>query len=158
MPLKIFLRVKTKEVLGYGTIEWNKKSVPHFFPKFYGRRVAARILWRGILVAMKESLEDSWGQEQKNLWKAVYAPSEYYSSTEVNVYGNNVAIVSLKEKFLVRIRSREVAQAFRHILNLAEKGSRDYDAAIREEIKQKGLKQYLKDHKEEIEKALKNDE
>ncbi|MDO8582314.1 MAG: helix-turn-helix domain-containing protein [bacterium] len=152
-----FLRVKIKEVLGYGSIEWNKKSVPNFFPKFYGRRVAARIGWRGVLVALKETLEDTWGKEEKNLWKLTYSSPQYYSSIEVNVYGNNVAIVSQKEKFLVRIRSREVAQAFRHILNLAEQGSRGYDAAIREEIKQKGLKQYLKEHKEEIEKALREE-
>lgn len=153
-----FLRVKIKEVLGYGTVEWNKRALPNFFPKFYARRVAARITWRGILVALKETLEEGWGNEQKNLWKTTYVPPHYYSSIEVNVYGNNVAIVSAKEKFLVRIRSREVAQAFRHILNLAEQGSRGYDAAIRAEIKQKGLKQYLKDHKEEIEKALRDDE
>ncbi len=153
-----FLRVKPKEVLGYGTIEWNKRSVPDFFPKFYSRRVAARIGWRGVLVALKETLEESWGHEDKNLWKITYGAPQHYSSIEVNVYGNNVAIVSQKEKFLVRIRGREVANAFRHILNLAEQGSRGYNAALRAEIKEKGLKRYLLEHENEMKKAVADEE
>jgi len=150
-----FLRVKPKEVLGYATFEWNLRGeLAKFFAQFYKRRTKARIPWRGLIPALAKSLQESQKRDAEELRETVYVPPEYYSSIEVNVYGNNVSIVSFKEKFLVRVRSREVAQAFRHILNLAVKGSKEYNETIREEIKRKGLKQYLKEHKAEIERVL----
>ncbi len=152
-----FLRVKPKEILGYGNSEWNL-STKNVFPRFYDRRAKAKIPWRGLIPATKLSLEDTWQSDQKHLRKSIYFPPEFFASPEVNVYGNTVSIVSFKEKFLVRIRSKEIAKAFRNILELSIRGVHDDNARIREEIKKTGLKQYVQEHKTEIEKALKEDE
>jgi len=79
------------------------------------------------------------------LRKTFFIGLDKYSPIEINVYGDTTLIVSHIELFAVTIRSRQVADSFRYILELAINGSKDEDKEIREKIKKQGLKKFVQD-------------
>ena len=139
------LKEPNKEILGYGPVELQYETAPKLFPDYYDMRAKRRVFFKGLFPITPKTLEECWDNDTAHLRETYFIGLDKYSPIEVNVYGDTTLIVSHIELFAVTIRSRQVADSFRYILNLAIKGSKDEDQEIREKIKKQGLKKFVQD-------------
>ena len=121
------------EILGYASVEYQHNFFPGYFPEYYTRRTKRGIQVRCFLA---DSLESRRIQEldKAHLRETTLLPSRFSISPEINIYDNKVAIISLKEKFGAIIESKEVADAFKKMFELAFERSKQYNKEIQEEI------------------------
>mgnify|MGYP001219534964 CR=1 FL=1 len=134
-----------KEILGYGPIEMQYETAPKLFPDYYDMRARRKVSYRGLLPITPKTLEECWNNDVKHLRKAYLVGLDKYTPIEVNVYGDTTLIVSHIELFAVTIRSRQVADCFRYILELAINGAKEENLKIRNRIKKQGLASVVKD-------------
>ncbi|MFA5842793.1 MAG: helix-turn-helix domain-containing protein [Candidatus Gracilibacteria bacterium] len=123
------------EILGYASVEYQHNFFPGYFPAYYTRRTK-----RGISVKcfLADSPESRRIQEldKAHLRETMLLPSRFSISPEINIYDNKMAIISLKEKFGAIIESKEVADAFKKMFELAFERSKQYNKEIHTEIAQ----------------------
>ena len=147
------LKEPNKEILGYGPIAKQYETTPKLFPEYYKMRTKRRISFRGLLPITPKTLEECCNNDQKHLRKSYFIGLDKYQPIEIDVYGDTVSIISLTELFVVKVHSRQVAETFRNILELAIKGAKKEDADIRSDIEKKGLKKKIN----EVAKEFKSD-
>jgi predicted transcriptional regulator len=143
-----------KEILGYGPVEMQYETAPKLFPDYYDMRARRKVFFRGLFPITPKTLEECWNNDEKHLRKTYFIGLDKYSPIEINVYGDTTLIVSHIELFTVTIRSRQVADSFRHILNMAIDGSKNEDKEIREKIKKQGLKKFIKEKEKEFKHGI----
>lgn len=96
---------------GYGDFEFSVKLMGDYFRDYYiPQRIRKGMLWRGILRDSPAARE--WaGRDNKDLREARFLPHGDIT-TEINIYGNKVALVSFRSNlpFAVVIEDPDVAR------------------------------------------------
>lgn len=142
-------------ILGYASVEYQHTFFPGYFPEYYERRTKRGIPVKAILAYTKESFRVK-SLDKKHIRVTRIVPKSFEISPEINIYDNKTAIMSLKEKFGVIIESREVADAFKKLFELAWEKAGQYDKGIgdkyRPEVEQKMI---LEKGKKELKKVQK---
>jgi len=136
------IKIPKQEILGYGTVEPQMFSAPSLFPEYYTLRQEQKIKFRGLLPITPKTLDECWKNDQAHLRKSFFIGLDKYTPIEINIYGDTTSIMSLHELFAVLIRSKDVANCFRQILELALKGAEGEDRQIRKQIQELGFKEY----------------
>jgi hypothetical protein len=113
-------------ILAYASVEHQYAFYPGYFPEYYERRTELSIPVKCILAYSKDSFRIR-NLDEEQIRKTYIVPSRFAISPEINVYGNKIAIMSLKEKFGVIIESKEVADAFSKLFELAYERAKEYD-------------------------------
>lgn len=109
----------SETIKAYASVGDTNTGLPNYFPKYYKRRAAKGIGIRAIFP------HDEAADERSKLDKlekrvSLHVDKEKYSfSPEINFYDNKVMIASWKEKLGITIESREIADAFKKIFELA---------------------------------------
>jgi sugar-specific transcriptional regulator TrmB len=117
------------EILGYASVEYQHSFFPGYFPNYYTRRTKRGIGVKCFLADSEESRRIK-SLDKAHLRETHIVPSRFAISPEINIYDDKVAIMSLKEKFGAIIESREVADAFRKIFELAFERAKQYDKEL----------------------------
>lgn len=107
------------EILSFASIEDVHATLPHYFPSYYTRRVARNIRMRAIFpdtVAARERVK-----KDKEEYRTTHlVPADRFGfSSEINIYGNKIAIMSLREKFGLIIDSPELSDTLRKTFELS---------------------------------------
>lgn len=118
-----------KEILAYGSVEEAESFYPGYLDGYFKRRTDKNISVRSIFAACERSFQ-SKKRDKKLLRKTRIVPESLQIKPEINIYGNKVAIMSLKEDFGVVIESEDVSQAFRNMFELAYERAAYYDEKI----------------------------
>ena len=116
-------------ILGFASVEHQHAFYPGYFPEYYKRRTLKEIPVKCMLAYTKESFRIK-SLNAKQIRKTYIIPAKYSISPEINIYDDKIAIMSLKEKFGVIIQSKEVADAFGKMFELACERAKEYDAKI----------------------------
>ncbi len=119
------LTTKSK-ILSYSTSEDRDASLPGFFHEYYERKVEKGIETESFV--SDPGLTD----EQKGLLSdykisAKMLPERFAISSEINIYDNKIAVISLKEKTGFIVEGKEVADAFKKMFVLAYERAVQYD-------------------------------
>lgn len=119
------LTAKSK-ILSYSTSEDRDSVLPGFFNDYYEKKAE-----KGIETESFVS-ESGLTKEQKMLLgeykiSAHMLPERFAISSEINIYDNKVAVVSLKEKTGFIVEGKEVADAFKKMFVLAYERAGEYD-------------------------------
>jgi len=108
-----------EEIRGYGGVEDMRSALPKYFKTYMARRAGKGIGIRTIFAdtpkARELVAEDKW-QKRKS---ALVPADKYYSSPEFNAYDDKTVIVSYREKLGIIIESREIADGFKKLFDLA---------------------------------------
>lgn len=123
-------------ILAYASVENQHAFFPGYFPEYYKRRTEKGISVKCILAYTKESFRIK-GLDKEHLRKTHIVPADYTISPEINIYDDKMAILSLKEKFAVIVQSKEVADAFTKLFDLAYERAEEYDEEIGKKYDQK---------------------
>ena len=124
------------EILGYASVEHQHSFFPGYFPEYYERRTEKGIAVKCFLAETEDSLRIKSLDKEHNR-ETFIVPKRFKISPEINIYDDKVAIMSLEEKFGVIIESREVADAFKKLFDLACERAGQYDKEIFERKKKK---------------------
>ena len=119
------LTAKT-EILGYASVENQHSFFPGYFPAYYTRRTKKGISVRCFLADSEESRRIQ-SLDKAQLRTTYLIPQKFAISPEINIYDDKVVIMSLKEKFGAIIESKEAADAFKKMFNLAFERAEQYD-------------------------------
>lgn len=138
-------------ILAFASVEYGHSFMPGYIPEYYERRARRGIHLNSIVAYTKESFRTK-DLDQKHLRTSKIVPLKYQISLETNIYDDKVAIMSLKEKFGAIIESKEVAEAFRHLYNLAYERATEYDDKIGKSYDPKVEEQMRKEMEKEKEK------
>lgn len=118
-------------ILGYASVEHQHSFMPGYFPEYYERRMRRGIPVKAILAYTKESFRIK-DLDRSHIRVSKIIPLKFQISPEINIYDDKVAIMSLKEKFGAIIESKDVADAFRKLFELAYERAAEYDDKIGE--------------------------
>lgn len=121
-----------KEILAYGSVEEAESFFPGYLDGYFKRRTEKGIAVKSIFAACDRSFH-SKKMDSKLLRKTLIVPENLQIKPEINIYGNKVAIMSLKENFGVVIESKDVSDAFRNMYELAYERAAYYDEKIMKE-------------------------
>ena len=116
-------------ILAFASVEYGHSFMPGYIPEYYERRAHRSIPLNAIMSYTKESFRIK-DLDQKHLRVSKIVPLKYQISLETNIYDDKVAIMSLREKFGAIIESKEVAEAFKHLFDLAYERATEYDEKI----------------------------
>lgn len=116
-------------ILGYASVEHQHSFMPGYFPEYYERRTRRGIPVKAILAYTKESFRIK-DLDKTHIRISKIVPLKFQISSEINIYDDKVAIMSLKEKFGAIIESKEVADACRKLFELAYERATEYDEKI----------------------------
>lgn len=134
-----------EEILGYASVEYQHNFFPGYFPSYYTRRTKAGISVRCFLADTPETRRIKT-LDKAHLRKTYLIPQRFAISPEINIYDNKVAIMSLKEKFGAIIESKEVADAFRNVFELALERAAQYDQEIEKEHRAEMVLEEMRDN------------
>ena len=118
------------EILAYASVEHQHSFFPGYFPAYYTRRAKKGIPVRCFLADSDETRRVKKSDEA-HLRQTCIVPKKFEISPEINIYDNKIAILSLKEKFGAIIESKEVAEAFRKMFELAYERAGEYDKEVK---------------------------
>ncbi|MBI5152302.1 hypothetical protein HZA39_02110 [Candidatus Peregrinibacteria bacterium] len=138
-------------ILAFCSVEYGHSFMPGYIPEYYGRRAGRGIHLDSIVAYTKESFRTK-ELDEKHLRESKIVPLKYQISIEINIYDDKVAIMSLKEKFAAIIESKDVAEAFRHLYELAYERAAQYDEKIGKSYDPKVEEQMRKEIEKEKEK------
>jgi len=116
-------------ILSYGSVENEHAFMPGYIPEYYERRAGRGIHLKAITAYTELSFAIK-ALDKRHLRISKIVPLDFQISPEINIYDDKVAIMSLKEKFGAIIESRETADAFRKLFNLAYERATEYDEKI----------------------------
>lgn len=116
-------------ILGYASVEHQHSFMPGYFPEYYERRMRRGISVKAILAYTKESFRIK-DLDRSHIRVSKIIPLKFQISPEINIYDDKVAIMSLKEKFGAIIESKDVADAFKKLFELAYERATEYDNEI----------------------------
>lgn len=122
--LKIYYEIldlpEGSEVLGFATYEGIHKLFPKNEIDRYIKKRAAKKIRQKLIVPTDQYIEQRVVDNKKELRETIMIPKNKFSiSSEINIYQNKVAIVSLgEEKMGVIIESNQIADMQRAIFNL----------------------------------------
>lgn len=102
----------------YANFETMHEGLPNFFPDYYKRRVKAKILGRGIFPNNKATLDQLKNNKEEMRESIVLGDKSLTYSPEVIIYNNKVLIASWKEKMVIIITSKEMADLMKITFNL----------------------------------------
>jgi sugar-specific transcriptional regulator TrmB len=117
------LKQRPKEIISFSSADslesgFNKK----FLQGYWDKRTTLKIPSRGIMPRTKVALANFTNEKnQKELRQVKFIPCEYYSfSDEIDIYGDNVCIISFEKdnEHAVIIRSKNIAEGIRSIYKL----------------------------------------
>jgi len=117
------------KILAYASVENQHAFFPGYFPEYYRRRTKQGINVDCILAYTEDSFKIK-ELDKKQIRKSYIVPAKYTISPEINVYDDKIAIMSLREKFAVIVQSKEAADAFTKLYELAYERAKEYDAEI----------------------------
>jgi len=114
------------KIFSYSTSEDRDSVLPGFFHDYYEKKAE-----RGIETESFVS-ESGLTKEQKALLgeykiSAKVLPERFAISSEINIYDNKVAVISLKEKTGFIVEGKETADAFKKMFVLAYERAGQYD-------------------------------
>lgn len=114
------------KIFSYSSSADREAVLPGFFHEYYVKKAQ-----KGIET---ESFVSGFGltEEQKNALgaykiSAKFLPERFAISSEINIYDNKVAVVSLKEKTGFIVEGKEVADTFKKMFILAYERAVQYD-------------------------------
>lgn len=110
------LTTKSK-IFSYSTSEDRDSVLPGFFHDYSEKKAE-----KGI--ETESFVAESGVTKEQN---AKLLPERFSTSTEINIYDNKVAVVSLKEKTGFIVEGKEVADAFKKMFVLAYERAGQYD-------------------------------
>lgn len=113
-------------IRAYASLNELVDLIPNYFPNYYKRRTQKGIRVKAIYPATRQSYHHKLRDEEE-LRQSRLVPPELDFHLDVLIYGNKVAITSLKEKFGVLIESKEMADAQKKIFDLLWISSKKYD-------------------------------
>jgi sugar-specific transcriptional regulator TrmB len=129
------LRAKSK-VFEYGSAEERQKFDPEYFKKYYENRAEKGVETVSIMPKSPDSIKlKSKDSVSASVTKIV--PEEFNTGTDISVYDDKVAIMSLKEKFAIVIESEEISNSLKKLLTLARERAEDYDKLLGELLRKK---------------------
>ncbi len=114
---------KPKELLAFSTYEsFLEVFGMDWVEKYWEKRKSQGIVSRGI-IPFSEAAKNFYNKERntKDLRTIKFIPQEWYKFNDnINIYGNNVQIISLQpaNEHSVIIRSKSIANAFRFLFDL----------------------------------------
>lgn len=115
-------------IRAYANVDDMHKALPHYFPRYYKRRVKKGIAIKAIIPS-NEAGTDRAAQDKAELRESALVPADkYYFSPEINIYDNKVMIASWREKLGIIIESQEIADAMKRIYELAWAEAKRLDA------------------------------
>jgi sugar-specific transcriptional regulator TrmB len=117
------LEQKPSEVISFASVESLQQSYDvRFLEKYWRQRTAQRIPTRGIVPRTPQALAlFTPERNQQELRKIKFISQSFYSfENEIDIYGNNVSIISLDKgnEHGVIIRSKSVAKGLRSVFEL----------------------------------------
>lgn len=130
------LNAKT-EILAIASVEHTHSFFPGYFPAYYMRRAKRGIKTRAYFADFPESRRIQSLDEVHNRTSYI-VPTKFASSPSISIYDHKVAIMSLREKFGAIIESEEVADALRHIFQLALERAEQYDRDLKRKEAREG--------------------
>ncbi|PIZ75471.1 hypothetical protein COY05_03865 [Candidatus Peregrinibacteria bacterium CG_4_10_14_0_2_um_filter_38_24] len=110
------LTTKSK-ILSYSTSEDKDAALPGFFGEYYEKKAKKGIETESFVT------ESGLTKEQN----AKMLPERFAISSEINIYDNKVAVISLKEKTGFIVEGKEVADTFKKMFILAYERAAQYD-------------------------------
>lgn len=70
-------------------------------------------------------IHDKAADEARHVFRTWLRPEDYVAPVDINVWGDTVAIISYgKDIFGITMRNKDIAEAFRSLMKLAEKGAK----------------------------------
>ncbi len=124
------LKGRHKEILAFTAYHRADKELARWLDKYYiperiKRNILARVIAPVSGFAQKYKQEDKKHKRQTLLIPA----GKFPLSIEINIYGHKVAIISFVKQEMVGVvmESKEVANTFRLIFQLAWRGAEDFD-------------------------------
>jgi sugar-specific transcriptional regulator TrmB len=124
------LRQTPREILSFASIEYGSEAFGEDFLKSYWKkRTALNIPTRGIVPATKNAREKFTKERNELEIRSLrfIDPNLYSFKNEIDIYGDNVGIMSLPKgsEHGIIIRSKSVADSLRTVFELAWKLSKD---------------------------------
>lgn len=113
-------------IRAFSTVDDMHRALPHYFPKYYQRRVEKGIAIRAIVPKTEIGIERSKHDRAEMRETALIPADKFYFSPEINIYDNKVMIASWREKLGIIIESAEIADALKKIYELAWAEARRY--------------------------------
>lgn len=111
--------LQTKDdIRTYASEEDVHELLPNYFPKYYKRRAEKGIKMRVIFPKLSNAKERT-RELPRNINEARMLTKEKSFGPEINIYGNKIAFISIKEKFGLIIESRELSNALRSIFEIS---------------------------------------
>ncbi|MFA6305109.1 MAG: helix-turn-helix domain-containing protein [Candidatus Gracilibacteria bacterium] len=119
------LTAKSK-IFSYSTAEDRDVLLPGFFHEYYAKKAEKGIETESFVAGpgLTKEQEVLLGEYKIS---AKILPERFATSSEINIYDNKIAVVSLKEKTGFIVEGKEVAEAFKKIFILAYERAMQYD-------------------------------
>lgn len=125
------LEQKPNEIISFSSHKWLESVFSEkFLSEYWNKRVKYKIRTRGIIPHIKEAvLYFNYEKNKKELREVRSLPKESFNfENEIDVYGDNVCIVSLEsgKEHAVIIRSKSIAKSFEDIFEILWLGAGRY--------------------------------
>lgn len=117
------LRQKTDEILSFASADFLESGYePHFLQSYWKQRVHLKIPSRGIMPRTSKAVAIFTDEKNRQELRQVrfVDPDGYIFKNEIDIYGDNVSIISLAKgsEHGVILRSRSIAEGLRSIFQL----------------------------------------
>lgn len=126
----------TEPLRAYASLGELEKILPNYFPSYYQRRTQRKIFVRSIYPATEITYHHKL-RDKKEYRQSRLIPPEFDFHLDILIYDNKVAIIALKEKFGLLIKSTEMATAQKKIFDLIWDGTAQYDTLMTELMRKK---------------------
>jgi sugar-specific transcriptional regulator TrmB len=126
----------TEQLRAYASLSELTQLLPNYFPEYYKRRTARNIFVKAIYPANEDSYIHKLRDDDEYRCSRLIPP-EFDFHLDILIYENKVAIISLKEKFGLLIKSAEMAEAQKKIFDLIWEGTEKYDIIMTDLMKKR---------------------
>lgn len=126
----------SETIRAYASLNELEDIIPNYFPSYYKRRSEKGIFVKSIYpsneFSYRHKLRDNLEYRQSRL-----IPPEFDFDLDIMIYDNKVAIIALKEKFGLLIKSHEMASSQKKIFDLIWEGTKKYDTLMTDLMRKK---------------------
>lgn len=110
----------SKETIrAYASIDDLQTVMPTYFPAYFNRRASKGIPIKAFFPDT-ELARGRTKQDKEELRESILVPRDEHAFTsEINIYDDKVAFMSIREKFALIIESKEISDGFKKMFDLA---------------------------------------
>jgi len=106
-------------IRAYTSFDDTEELIPGYYPMYYERRAAKNIPIK-LFSPDTAHARDRAKHNKEELRQSVLLPEKDYAfSSEINIYNNKVAFMAVREKFAIIIESKEIADGFKKMFDVA---------------------------------------